>query len=149
MHATIYSATTLGVDAYNVHIEVDLSFGMMQFFIVGLPDRAINESRQRIDTALKNSGVRLPERRITVNLAPADLKKEGTLFDLPITVGILQASGLVHISMQFLEETLFIGELSLDGSIRPIKGALAIACNARSLEKKELFYPNQMFLKLH
>lgn len=141
MHATIYSATTLGVDAYSVHIEVDLSFGMIQFFIVGLPDRAINESRQRIDTALKNSGIRLPERRITVNLAPADLKKEGTLFDLPIAVGILQASGQLQIAKQFLEETLFIGELSLDGSIRPIKGTLAIACNARSLGKKRIILP--------
>lgn len=109
MNTTIYSATTVGVDAYTVHVEVDLSFGMIQFFIVGLPDRAINESRQRIHTALKNSGVRLPERKITVNLAPADLKKEGTLFDLPIAIGILQASRLVTMSENFLQETLFFG----------------------------------------
>lgn len=143
MNTTIHSATTLGVDAYNVHVEVDLSFGMIQFFIVGLPDRAINESRQRIHTALKNSGVRLPERKITVNLAPADLKKEGTLFDLPIAIGILQASQLVTISDTFLQETLFLGELSLDGSIRTIKGALAIACDAKKLNKKRIILPEE------
>jgi magnesium chelatase family protein len=143
MNTTIYSATTVGVDAYTVHVEVDLSFGMIQFFIVGLPDRAINESRQRIHTALKNSGVRLPERKITVNLAPADLKKEGTLFDLPIAIGILQASRLVTMSENFLQETLFLGELSLDGSIRKIKGALAIACDAKKLDKKRIILPEE------
>ncbi len=141
MNTTIYSATTLGIDAYNVHVEVDLSFGMLQFFIVGLPDRAINESRQRIHTALKNSGVRLPERKITVNLAPADLKKEGTLFDLPIAVGILQASQLIQLEQQFLQDTLFLGELSLDGTIRSIKGALAVACDAQKLHKKRIILP--------
>ena len=143
MNTTIHSATTLGVDAYNVHVEVDLSFGLLQFFIVGLPDRAINESRQRIHTALKNCGVRLPERKITVNLAPADLKKEGTLFDLPIALGILQASKLITMSQQFLEETLFLGELSLDGSIRSIKGALPIACDAKKLNKKRIILPEE------
>jgi len=138
MNTTICSATTLGIDAYNVSVEVDLSFGMLQFNIVGLPDRAINESKQRIGTALKNSGIRLPERKITVNLAPADLKKEGTLFDLPIAVGIVHASKLIKCPQQFIDETLFIGELSLDGSIRFIKGALAIASDAKRLGKKRM-----------
>lgn len=142
MNTTIYSATTVGVDAYKVHVEVDLSLGMLQFFIVGLPDRAINESRQRIQTALKNSGIRLPERKITVNLAPADLKKEGTLFDLPIALGILQASKLINLDQKFLDESLFLGELSLDGSIRSIKGALAIACDAKKLQKKRIILPS-------
>ena len=115
----------------------------LQFFIVGLPDRAINESRQRIHTALKNSGIRLPERKITVNLAPADLKKEGTLFDLPIAIGILHASKLLQLNQLFLEETLFLGELSLDGSIRKIKGALAIACDAKKLQKKRIILPEE------
>lgn len=141
MNTTIYSATTIGVDAYTVHVEVDLSLGMLQFFIVGLPDRAINESKQRIHTALKNSGVRLPERKITVNLAPAHLKKEGTLFDLPIAIGILQASNIITISPTFLEETLFLGELSLDGTIASIRGALAIACDAKKLKKKRIILP--------
>ena len=130
MHAKIFSATTVGIEAHGVEVEVDLSYGMLQFFIVGLPDTAIKESRQRIQTALKNSGIRLPERKITVNLAPADLKKEGTLFDLPIAIGILCAAKLVSLTPEFSNETLFIGELSLDGAISSIKGALAIAFDA-------------------
>ena len=131
MHTKIVSATTIGVHAHLVEVEVDLSHGMMNFFIVGLPDTAIKESRQRIQTALKNCGIKLPERKITVNLAPADLKKEGTLFDLPIAIGILQAAGLLQIPQTFLNSMLCIGELSLDGSIKSIKGALAIAFDAK------------------
>jgi magnesium chelatase family protein len=141
MHTKIFSATTIGVDAHIVHVEVDLSFGMIQFYIVGLPDTAIKESKQRITTALKNSGIRLPEKKITVNLAPADLKKEGTLFDLPIAIGILQAAGYIQCSISFLDETLFLGELSLDGVIRPIKGALPIAYDAQKLNKKRIILP--------
>lgn len=141
MHTKIFSATTIGVNAHCVEVEVDLSFGMVNFFIVGLPDTAIKESRQRILTALKNSSFKAPERRITVNLAPADLKKEGTLFDLPIAIGILQAAKALSIPKQFLDETLFIGELSLDGSIKPIKGALAIAYDAQKLKKKRIILP--------
>jgi magnesium chelatase family protein len=142
MHAKLYSATTIGVDAHLVQIEVDVSLGLVNFFIVGLPDTAIKESNKRIITALKNSGIRLAtSKKITVNLAPADLKKEGTLFDLPIALGILLASGLLEISKEFLEETLFLGELSLDGSIRFIKGALAIACDAQTLGKKRIIVP--------
>lgn len=141
MHTKIFSATTIGVDAHCVEVEVDISLGMINFFIVGLPDTAIKESRQRIQTALKNSGIRLPERRITVNLAPADLKKEGTLFDLPIAIGILQAANLLRVAKIFLDETLFMGELSLDGTIKSIKGALAIAYDAKKLGKKRLIVP--------
>ena len=142
MHTKIFSATTIGVTAHCVEVEVDLSLGMINFFIVGLPDLAIKESRQRITTALKNSGIKLPERKITVNLAPADLKKEGTLFDLPIAIGILQAAQLLKIPKTFLDETLFMGELSLDGTIKPIKGALAIAHDALRLGKKRVIIPN-------
>lgn len=141
MHTHIFSATTIGVMAHLVKVEVDLSYGMLQFFIVGLPDTAIKESKQRIATALKNSGVKLPERKITVNLAPADLKKEGTLFDLPIAMGILQAAGIVEIPAPYLEETLFLGELSLDGTISFIKGALPIAYDAKRLGKKRIILP--------
>jgi magnesium chelatase family protein len=138
MHTKIFSATTIGIETYSVEVEVDLSFGLLQFFIVGLPDTAIKESKQRIHTALKNSGIKLPERKITVNLAPADLKKEGTLFDLPIAVGIIHAAQLVALSMDFLHETLFLGELSLDGTIKPIKGILSIAYDCKALSKKRL-----------
>lgn len=142
MHAKLYSATTIGVDAHLVHIEVDVSLGLVNFFIVGLPDTAIKESNKRIITALKNSGIGLAtSKKITVNLAPADLKKEGTLFDLPIALGILLASDLLNVSKDFLEETLFLGELSLDGGIRFIKGALAIACDAQALGKKRIIVP--------
>lgn len=141
MHTKIFSATTIGTRAYLVDVEVDLSFGLINFFIVGLPDVAIKESRQRVLTALKNSGFKMPEKKITVNLAPANLKKEGTLFDLPIALGILQAGKKVEISQQFLDETIIIGELSLDGSIKPIQGALAIACDAKQLGKKRIILP--------
>ncbi len=142
MHAKIFSATTIGIDAHSVEVEVDLSNGLIQFYIVGLPDTAIKESSKRISTALKNSGIRLPAKRITVNLAPADLKKEGTLFDLPIAIGILLAAEHLDIPKSFLHETLFLGELSLDGSIRSIKGALAIACDAQKLGKKRIILPH-------
>ena len=141
MHAKIFSATTIGVDAYPVEVEVDVSGGMVNFYIVGLPDTAIKESNKRIWTSLKNSGFRLTAKKITVNLAPADLKKEGTLFDLPIAIGILIASGHLEVARQFLQETLFLGELSLDGSIRSIKGALAIAYDAQRLGKKRIILP--------
>lgn len=138
MHTRIFSATTHGIETHSVEVEVDLSYGMLQFFIVGLADTAIKESRQRIQTALKNCGIKLPERKITVNLAPADLKKEGTLFDLPIAIGILQAANLITIESNFLQETLFLGELSLDGTIKPVRGVLPIAFDALKLAKKRL-----------
>src|SRR5579871_72365 len=141
MHAKIFSATTIGIDAHLVEVEVDISYGLVNFYIVGLPDTAIKESNKRILTSLKNAGFRLPAKRITVNLAPADLKKEGTLFDLPIALGILLANQSLEVPAQFLQETLFLGELSLDGSIRFIKGALAIAFDARILGKKRIIVP--------
>lgn len=141
MHAKIFSATTIGIDAHLVEVEVDISFGLVNFYIVGLPDTAIKESSKRILTSLKNAGFRLPAKRITVNLAPADLKKEGTLFDLPIALGILLANQSLEIPKEFLQETLFLGELSLDGSIRFIKGALAIAFDAQKLGKRRIVIP--------
>lgn len=143
MHSKIFSATTIGVNAYPVEVEVDLSFGLVNFYIVGLPDTAIKESSKRIQTALKNCGVRLPTKKITVNLAPADLKKEGTLFDLPIAIGILLALKHIEIPKTFLQETLFLGELSLDGSIRFVKGALAVAYDAQRINKKRIILPKK------
>ena len=143
MHTKIFSATTIGVNAHQVDVEVDLAYGLINFFIVGLPDVAIKESRQRVLTALKNSGFRMPEKKITVNLAPANLKKEGTLFDLPIALGILKAGNMIQLPQEFLDETIIIGELSLDGSINAIQGALAIACDAKRLGKKRLILPKQ------
>lgn len=142
MHARIFSATTIGIHSHLVEVEVDVSLGLVQFYIVGLPDTAIKESSKRISSALKNAGFRLPVKRITVNLAPADLKKEGTLFDLPISIGILLANQVLEISKEFINETLFLGELSLDGGIRFIKGALTIAYDAqKKLGKKRIILP--------
>lgn len=141
MHAKIFSATTIGIQAHIVDVEVDLALGMLQFHIVGLADKAINESKDRIRAAFKNSGLRLPERLITVNLAPASLKKEDVLFDVPIAIGLLQASRLTEIPAQFLDETLFLGELSLDGMLRSVRGVLSIAHKAKQVGKKRLIVP--------
>lgn len=143
MPTKIISATTIGVDAFPVDVEVDLSFGMLQFYIVGLPDAAIKESKQRIATALKNCGARLPERKITVNLAPADLKKEGTLFDLPIALGILQAGEQLPAQSLSLDQTIVIGELSLDGSIKRVRGVLPIARGAKRCGFKRIIVPQE------
>ncbi len=143
MSTKIISATTIGVDAFPVDVEVDLAFGTLQFNVVGLPDTAIKESRQRVATALKNCGVRLPERRITVNLAPADLKKEGTLFDLPIALGILHAAEHIPVGPGLLNETLVIGELSLDGSIKKVRGVLPIARGAKRCGFKRIIVPHE------
>lgn len=141
MHTIISSATTIGVQTYLIDVEVDLSLGLLQFFIVGLPDTAVKESRQRIHTALKNCGIKLPERKITVNLAPADVKKEGTVFDLSIALGIIISAQLLTVDPDFLKETLFLGELSLDGTVKPVKGVLPIACDASKLGKKRIVVP--------
>ena len=141
MHAKIFSAATVGVRSHQVDVEVDLSVGMIDFAIVGLADTAIKESRQRIRTAFKNSGLNLPQRKITVNLAPASLRKEGTLFDLPIAVGILHAGGQIELTHEFLQETLFLGELALDGVIRSVRGTLPIAYDLEKMGKKRLILP--------
>lgn len=141
MHAKIYSATTIGIAAHLVDVEVDLALGLINFFIVGLPDKAIRESKDRIRAALKNSGLVIPERVITVNLAPASLKKEDVLFDVPIAIAVLQAAHLLEMSATFIHETLFLGELSLDGQIRPIHGVLSMAHGALKAGKKRIIIP--------
>ena len=141
MHSKIFSATTVGINAHLVEVEADLSFGLIKFFIVGLPDKAINESKERIRAALKNSGLRPPERLITVNLAPANLKKQDILFDVPIAIAILQACKLIDMQQSFIKETLFLGELSLDGTIKPVRGVLSIAHEALKMGKKRLIIP--------
>ena len=129
MLATLFSSSLLGIDAVPVAVEVDIAPGLPQFATVGLPDGAVKESKDRVKAGLKNAGYDFPARRITVNLAPADLKKEGAAFDLPISVGILAATGVI--TGRKLKEYLIIGELSLDGSIKPVRGALPVAVTAR------------------
>jgi len=141
MLATVYSSSVIGIDAYTVGVEVDISRGLPSFFTVGLAEGAVRESKDRVKAALKNSGYHFPADRITVNLAPADVKKEGSGFDLPIATGILTATGLIPDSA--LPDHLIIGELSLDGSIRPIKGALSMAIMAKELGLKGVYLPSE------
>lgn len=125
MLAAILSAAILGIEAYDVTVEVDAARGLPAWTIVGLPAGAVKESRERVGAALLNSGFTLPPRRVTVNLAPADRKKDGTAFDLPIALGILVATG--QLAPEGLASIIAVGELGLDGSLRPVRGALPIA----------------------
>ena len=125
MLAAIRSAAVLGIDAYDVTVETDAANGLPQFTVVGLPAGAVRESRERVSAALVNSGFTLPPRRLTINLAPADIRKEGTAFDVPIALGILVATG--QLPAASIEHLIVAGELGLDGSIRAIRGALSMA----------------------
>jgi magnesium chelatase family protein len=137
--ARVWSAAIQGIDAIKVGVEVDVSNGMPGISLVGLPDTAVQESRDRVKTALKNSGANYPLKRIVINLAPADLRKEGPVFDLPIGVGILAASQQIPVDL--LDDYLFLGELSLDGSLRPVAGVLPIAAAAKRLGIMGLVLP--------
>ncbi len=139
MLSIIKSAALMGIDSYPVNIEVDLSNGLPSFDIVGLPDSAVKESRERVRTAIRNSGFSFPVKRITVNLAPADTKKEGASFDLPIALGILAASGLFPEST--LADSVVTGELSLDGSVRPVNGVLPMMYDSYQRGIKKCFVP--------
>ncbi len=129
MLATLRTAALYGVEAFAVQVEVDVSFGMPMFTMVGLPDASVRESRDRVRSAIRNSGFEFPPHRITVNLAPADVRKAGASFDLPIALGILAAQGVV--TADAMAGTLVIGELSLDGTIQPSRGVLPVAAAAR------------------
>ncbi len=139
MYAKIYGETTCGIDGEEIIVEVDIANGLPGFDIVGLPDTAVKESRERVKAAIKNSGFRFPSVHITVNLAPADLKKDGSGLDLPIATGILAGTG--QVSCTNFEEIIFAGELALDGSIREIKGILPMIIKAKEIGKKEIFIP--------
>lgn len=125
MIAIVKSAVCIGVSAHPIQIEADVGPGLPQFSIVGLPDQSVKEAKERVRSAIKNSGFSFPPDRITINLSPADIKKEGSSFDLPIAIGILIASG--EISPENIDHYLFMGELALDGSAKPIKGAISAA----------------------
>jgi magnesium chelatase family protein len=135
-----YASAVHGIDAITVTVEIDVSDGL-NFYMVGLPDSAVKESQQRIETALRTSGYRLPGKRIVVNLAPADLKKEGSAYDLAIAIGILGASG--QINSEKIGDYVILGELSLDGSINPVKGALPIAIQVLHEKFKGIILPAQ------
>jgi magnesium chelatase family protein len=139
MLAKILSGTVHGIDGFLVHVEVDLSPGLPVFSTVGLPDAAVRESKDRVVAAVRNSGFDFPLRRVTVNLSPADVKKEGTAFDLPIAVGILSAEE--HVPREKLERYVLVGEMALDGRVRPVKGVLPIALAVKEAGLDGLIFP--------
>jgi magnesium chelatase family protein len=137
--ALLKTATVVGIDACMVQVEVDVSFGLPGFTMVGLPDASVRESRDRVRSAIRNSGFEYPQHRVTVNLAPADLRKAGSAFDLPIALGVLAASGAIPGAD--LQDVLVIGELSLDGFIHAVRGVLPVAVSARREAMRALLLP--------
>ncbi len=141
MFSKILSAAVLGIDGYIIEVEAHLEKGLPGFSTVGLPDGAVKESRDRVNAAIKNSGFPFPRKRITVNLAPADIRKEGSAFDLPIAVGILAASEVID--SKNLDETVVLGELALDGAVRPIRGGLPISMAVKQKNIKRILLPKE------
>lgn len=139
MLACIESVALVGIDALPVRVEVDAARGMPKTLIVGLPDTAVSEARERVEVAIRNSEFEFPRRRLTISLAPSDLKKHGSHFDLPMALGILAATG--QIDRQDLSDVCVLGELSLDGAVRPVAGVLAAAIGARDEGKRALLVP--------
>src|SRR5580704_9590087 len=128
MISKIFSASVIGLDAELIEVEADVTNGLPATIVVGLPDTAVQESRERVKTAIKNSGCSYPQTRVSVNLAPADVPKLGTHFDLPIALAILIASEQASLD---IAGKMFLGELSLDGQLRPVTGVLAVAIKAK------------------
>ena len=139
MLSRVLSSAVFGIDAYTVEVEVDIAQGLPAFATVGLPEGAVKESKDRVKAAVKNCGYEFPSRRITVNLAPADIKKEGAAFDLPMAIGILAATEIVQKNK--LGRYFIIGELSLDGQVKPVRGALPIAVAARDSGLRGIMLP--------
>ena len=139
MISTVYSASTHGISASVITVETHIESQIPGFVVVGLPDNAVRESRERVTAAIKNSAYAFPVRRIVVNLAPADIRKEGSAFDLPLAMGILCATGALP--ERAAERTLFLGELALDGSLRPVHGALSIALEAQRRKFRRIILP--------
>ena len=139
MFIKVHTGAISGIEAVDVSVEVNVAGGGIGLYIVGLPDNTIKESEQRIQAAFENSGYRLLAKKIVINLAPADLRKEGSLYDLPIAIGILSATE--QISTNFIEDSMFIGELSLNGNLRSVKGVLPLVARARERGLKRVFLP--------
>jgi len=137
MFCRIKSGGVLGIEGFEVDVEVDISNGLPQFSIVGLPDKAINEAKDRVRSALKNTGFQLPVKRITVNLSPSHLKKQGTFYDLPMALGIIRLST----GLDFPEDYVVMGELSLDGKINPVKGVLPVVLSLKKLGYRRFIVP--------
>ena len=142
VHAKITSLATVGIDSIIVDIETDIHRGLPNFTVVGLGDAAVQESRERVRSAVKNSGYSFPSTKITASLAPADVRKSGPAFDLPIALGIMMSSGQIEPVAEF-EEAVFVGELALDGSLRHVNGILPMALSAEKLAKKRMYVPEE------
>src|SRR5690242_9650944 len=145
MLAKVLSAAVNGIEAYPVEVEVNDGYGETFIVIVGLPDAAVKESRDRVSTALTNSGFKFPMGKTTINLAPADVKKEGPSFDLPIALGMLAASEQIETTQ--LDHFVVVGELALTGAIRPVKGVLPIALSAKASGKTGILVPAENALE--
>ena len=139
MLSIIKSMALQGLEGYLIDVQVNISQGLPYWEVVGLPDACIKESKERVKIALQNSGFEIRSRRIVVNLAPAMKRKEGSMLDLPIAIGVLYSMGIIK--MQNLKETVFIGELSLDGKINKITGVLPICIEAKKLGIKRVILP--------
>jgi len=140
MSKKVLSAAVLGLNCELVEVEADTSWSNAKFFIVGLPDKSVDESKERVRSAVKNSGFEMPRGRITVNLAPADLKKEGPAYDLPIAISILLTSKQLFLTKPF-DQQVFIGELALDGQLRPVNGVLSICLETKRKGIKTIYLP--------
>src|ERR1035437_5336299 len=144
MFAKVLSSAVVGLDGVSVEVETDILNGLPAFTVVGLPDKAVEESKERVRSALKNTGADLPPKRITVNLAPGDLPKEGPSFDLPIAISLLSASGQL---LADLSKSIFLGELSLDGTLRHTKGVLPMVLLAQEKKLEKIFIPAENALE--
>ncbi|MFO7982590.1 MAG: YifB family Mg chelatase-like AAA ATPase, partial [Desulfuromonadales bacterium] len=141
MLAKVLSGALMGIDAYPVEVEVDIAQGLPQFATVGLPEGAVKESKDRVKSAIKNSGFEFPARRITINLAPADIKKDGAAFDLPMAIGLLAATGVLPAETR--KRYVVMGELSLDGKLKPVRGVLPVASAVRHWDVEGLIVPKE------
>ena len=139
MLARVFSCAVIGLEGVIIEVEVDTGQGLPSIVVVGLPDAAVQESRERVQSAIKNSGFELPRHRVTVNLAPAAVRKEGPAYDLPIAVGMLIATG--QLMPHTVEGALIVGELSLDGSVRHVRGVLPMAALAKEKGIQQIFIP--------
>lgn len=141
MLAKLRSMAVLGIDAYEIEIEADITETLPSFTIVGLPDGAVRESRERVMSAIKNCGYEFPSRKVTINMAPADIRKEGSAFDLPIAIGLLMASSQVTVNS--IGKYMILGELSLDGTVKRVKGVLSMAIRAREMGIRGMIVPGE------
>lgn len=141
MFVWVHTGAISGIEAVEVTAEVNVAAGGIGLFIVGLPDNTIKESQERIQAAFENSGYKLQAKKTVVNLAPADLRKEGSQYDLPIAIGILAATE--QLTTDMLADSMFIGELSLNGRLRPVKGVLPLVAMARDKGIKRVFMPEE------